>query len=535
LTVENPVGNVVVPLSGQGTLADVDVSPLANDFGDQPVSAGATAGQTFRITNTGSADLSVTAIALGGDAPTDYALDASGCGGGTTTVAAGADCTVSVRFAPQGAGVRNALLAVTTDVGTINATLRGRGTVPDVSIDPTAHDFGVQPAPEGPTGPFTFTVSNPGTADLTVTRIDLAGDEPGAFTVDPSRCGPGGATTLAAGGSCTVDVAFDPPDVGYYNAELQVTTRELGTIGATVEGRHGIAVAQLEPVGHDFGEHPVGSGPTAAVPFTLSNVGDDELEIRDVNLGGDGDHFDVDASDCTGRAEGQAGGLLEPGERCDLRVDFQPKAEGPQNSTVGVDSTGGSLFSTLSGTGAVTGGGGGGGGGGNEGGGGHQPPPVRRHEPPARRRGDTTPRDVRTGVFDGRYLYVLVTCPRRFRPSCRGVVYGYTVVKPRRAHGRRGHRHATSGRRTRAKVVRITSRGRVSVRAGRRQVVRLLVSPRYRRAVIRMTRSRKRLLRVRQIVSARHFKHGKRRTIQRRLRVVTATANRPPARGHRGG
>src|SRR5437588_141148 len=85
--------------------------------------------------------------------------------------------------------------------------LSGNGTGPGVVLTPTSLDFGNQPLTPTST-PMTVTLTNTGTAALTINSFAASGDF-AATSTGASAC-PTSPTTLAAGGNCTINVTFTP-------------------------------------------------------------------------------------------------------------------------------------------------------------------------------------------------------------------------------------------------------------------------------------------------------------------------------------
>src|SRR2546423_15205322 len=87
----------------------VQLSPASLNFGS--VTRQATpAPQRVTVTNTGTAVLTITRIAIGGANPGDFAIAARTCGG---TLAPAASCTADVTFRPTALGARSGTLAIT--------------------------------------------------------------------------------------------------------------------------------------------------------------------------------------------------------------------------------------------------------------------------------------------------------------------------------------------------------------------------------------------------------------------------------------
>ena len=199
-----------VSLSGTGVSApQAAVSPSGLTFAVTPVGS-ATAAQTVTVSNGGAGALAIASIKLGGTNPGDFATSTT-CG---SSLAAGGSCTVSVSFKPLTSGSRAATLTVTDNANNVagstqNVALSGTGEVaPEASVSPTSLSFpatatGVASAAK------TVTLSNPGTAPLNVTSIASGGTDASDFVVTNNCAG-----SVAAGGSCTISVVFQPTGNG---------------------------------------------------------------------------------------------------------------------------------------------------------------------------------------------------------------------------------------------------------------------------------------------------------------------------------
>jgi hypothetical protein len=71
----------------------------------------------------------------------------------------------------------------------------------------------------------TVTLKNTGNKTLTVTSITTAGTDATSFTVPSQTCG----ATLAAGASCTFDVAFAPTAAGKLSGTIEIKDNVLGS------------------------------------------------------------------------------------------------------------------------------------------------------------------------------------------------------------------------------------------------------------------------------------------------------------------
>jgi len=181
--------------------------------------------QQVTLTNTGPAALHITTIALIGANAGDFSQTNTCPIGGN--LGSGASCRVTLRFRPTGVGVRTATLAITTnDPGTpvANVTLTGTGIQAAVSLTPASHDFGAVTA-KTTSAPFPFTLTNFGTAPLTINNISIGGANGNRFN-QSNNCG----STLAVGTSCTINVTFTPQKAGSsYSATLQISDNAPGS------------------------------------------------------------------------------------------------------------------------------------------------------------------------------------------------------------------------------------------------------------------------------------------------------------------
>lgn len=114
-----------VTLSGTGETPAVKLSATSLTFATTKVGT-ATAAQVLTLTNSGTATLDITSIALGGTNATSFLISAKTCG---TTLAAGKACTVSIEFKPAATGSLTGDIAITDNAtgSPQKVTLSGKG------------------------------------------------------------------------------------------------------------------------------------------------------------------------------------------------------------------------------------------------------------------------------------------------------------------------------------------------------------------------------------------------------------------------
>jgi Alpha-1,3-glucanase catalytic domain D1/F5/8 type C domain/NedA-like, galactose-binding domain/Alpha-1,3-glucanase catalytic domain D2/Cep192 domain 4/HYDIN/CFA65/VesB-like, Ig-like domain len=201
--ITNPAFPPYLPDNG----SNISISPSALGFGS--VATGTTsAAQNVTVTNSGTAAAPVTTIATTGDFS-----QTNTCG---SSIAAGASCTISVRFAPTAAGTRTGNLTITASGITNTIPLSGTGVAPGpiLSANPTSLSF---PATIVGTAAATQTVSvtNSGTTAATVSGVSASGD----FS-QTNNCG----SSIAVGASCTVTVGFTPTASGNHTGTVTITS-----------------------------------------------------------------------------------------------------------------------------------------------------------------------------------------------------------------------------------------------------------------------------------------------------------------------
>jgi trimeric autotransporter adhesin len=281
----------------------------------------------------------------------DFARTGGTCG---TAVAAGTSCTVIVSFTPTAAGTRsgtlslahnNTLAPVTIALGG-TATSSAPAPAPVATISPSS--VALADTPVGATSAVqNVTVGNTGTAALTLSALSLSNSAD--FGIAGGTCAVG--TSVAAGSSCTVSLAFHPASggTGARSGALSVGHNAVGSPGSV--SMSGNATAAAAPVASitaslNFGSVNVGATSTAQTA-TLSNTGSAPLAIGTLSTGSG--EFVVGGGTCS------AGGALAAGSSCSVNVSFAPAAAGARSGalTITHNAAGGSSGSSLSGTGVA--------------------------------------------------------------------------------------------------------------------------------------------------------------------------------------
>ncbi|MBR7826113.1 choice-of-anchor D domain-containing protein [Actinospica sp. MGRD01-02] len=212
LTVTTDVGNFEFGLNGTGTQAGLGATPTSLAWGTRAVGSSETL--TVGVTNTGTSTETFSSV-TGPNAP----FTASGLPAVGSTLAPGATTTISATYAPTAvAASDSSSIVLTSDQGSLTIPLTGSAIAadPQVTISPTSLSFGNVVA--GKTATQTFTVSNTGNVNLTVTKA-APPTAPFAAT-NPIPEG----QQLAPGETYTVTMTFTPTAAQSYSGAYEVST-----------------------------------------------------------------------------------------------------------------------------------------------------------------------------------------------------------------------------------------------------------------------------------------------------------------------
>ena len=244
------------------------IAPASPDFGVQPVGA-TSVPQTVTVTNNNNVTVNFGSIAITGTNSGDFAKATDTC---TPSVAAGAQCSVSVTFTPSVAAAEAATLVFTDDDvnNPQNVSLSGTGSnSPGVGLAPTGLDFGNQLLATT-SAPMTVTLTNTGAAALTINSFAASGDF-AATSTGASAC-PTSPATLAAGANCTINVTFTPTASGARTGTLSLTDNAGGSPQIMTLSGNGTAAPDFGLTGPAATEN-VKAGNTLTFTVTMTPIG----------------------------------------------------------------------------------------------------------------------------------------------------------------------------------------------------------------------------------------------------------------------
>src|SRR5207245_847995 len=217
----------LVSLAGTGIVPAVTLAPTNLAFGTQRLSTTSPA-QTVTLTNSGTATLSITSIALAGLNPGDFAVAAAGispCRLAGGPVAASALCVFIVTFTPTATSGPAATVDNAADAAGSpqSVSLTGTGvTPPTATLSATSSAFSNQRV--GTTSAAqNLTLTNNGGTPLNLTSITIIGAQAADFAFAAGNTCPTGAGSVAPGASCTRSDGFPAGAKGGRAATANIT------------------------------------------------------------------------------------------------------------------------------------------------------------------------------------------------------------------------------------------------------------------------------------------------------------------------
>jgi hypothetical protein len=212
------------------------IAPTTKDFGG--VQIGGVVPASFAVTNPGTAAITLPTPTINGTDSAQFQVLQNGC---STSLAAGATCSITVVFKPTTGGNKTASLVV----GSLSASLIGSALVNSLVISPSPATF--PSTSVGSTASLTITLSNNASVAISLGSWSMSGST--EFTFGTATCG----SSLPALASCTQVMTFAPQSAGTKTATL------VSSAGASVT-LNGTAVSSTS--------YRINCGGSAVSPFT---------------------------------------------------------------------------------------------------------------------------------------------------------------------------------------------------------------------------------------------------------------------------
>jgi len=300
-----------VSLSGTGLAPLVSLSASSVTFGNQQVGTVSTA-QNVTLTNSGNSALAITSITAAGDF-----AQTNNCG---SSVAAGANCSIAITFAPSALGLRIGSVTITDNSSGSpqSISLQGTGVAPFVSLSATTLSFGNQIV--NTTSPQqTVTMTNSGTGALLNISFATTGD-----FAQSNNCG----TSLGAGLSCAILVTFTPTITGNENGSVSISDSAPGSPQQITLSGTGVPAVAVSPSSLSFALQLLNTI-SATQLVTLTNY-----QTVPVNIG------TITPSGPFSETDNCANTQLPAGGTCSINVAFIPNSIGSFSGTLVVSDNG---------------------------------------------------------------------------------------------------------------------------------------------------------------------------------------------------
>jgi hypothetical protein len=294
------VGTGRVP---SGTLAAVS-------FGGVAVGSNATLNAV--LSNTGLGALTITVPTAASVSGTDFSFVSTSC---ASSLAEGASCSISVRFAPSAAASRSGSISVATSVGTLSSSLAGIGNGSVATLTSAASQSVAAAWYGAAARSVTATYRNDGTTPLSLAAPVLAA---------PLSISSNGCSNVAVGVSCSMVISVAGNVAGLNQGQSFAPSGAINTPAATtVTWSTYTAVPRWSSTSLSFGSVTVGTSATQSL--TLTNDGNTAYNwasnsaVANAPAG-----YSLNTSACASVA---------PGGSCAVVVTFAPTAAGSQGGS----------------------------------------------------------------------------------------------------------------------------------------------------------------------------------------------------------
>jgi hypothetical protein len=314
VTSNAPGSPLTISLSGSGTAtqSQLTISPSSVAFNN--VNVGSNASQTVTLTNTGNATLNITAATITGSG---YTMTLT-----PTTVAAGANTTFTVQFAPASEGSLTGSISITSNAPGSPATiaLSGTGLQALGAANPTSVAFGSVVV--GSSNSSVITLKNNGNTTLSFSQVSVTGS---GFSISGLTT----SSTIAAGGTLNFNAVFSPTSASSSTGSITLTSNgSPAQISISLTGTGTTATRSLSasPSTLSFGNVQVGNNTSQTV--TITNTGNSNVTISGVTVTGSG-------YTATGITSGL---VLTANQAATLTVTFAPTGLGSATGSVSIAS-----------------------------------------------------------------------------------------------------------------------------------------------------------------------------------------------------
>ena len=336
---------IVLDGAGESVVRTIALSQPSLSFALTNV--GSSTSGSFTITNTGDAPVTFASFAINGANATDFAVSGNLCSG--SALASQASCNVTIGFAPSLAGLRSASLQIASNAGGSAQTVllegTGQSVVKTLAVTPTSIDLGISNI--GISATNSFTITNTGTANVTIGAATVSGKNAADFAVNVGQCSGSTPNVVPPGTYCVGSITFTPSGQGIRTATAFIPSDAgLQSVSLTGFGQKAIKSLTISLASYDFGATVVGASSVWYGGPYVTNTGNAPVTIQNITLTGkNAGDYALTGSSCAS--------ALPAGSSCFLTLTFTPSAPGVRSAILSFidDASGNPQTITLSGTG----------------------------------------------------------------------------------------------------------------------------------------------------------------------------------------
>ncbi|MGA8452090.1 MAG: choice-of-anchor D domain-containing protein [Candidatus Acidiferrales bacterium] len=274
LSNNGPNSPVTVALTGSGTATapQLTITPSSVNYGS--VAVGSSAPQTITLTNSGNATLTVTQATASG---TGFSMSGATM---PMNINAGSNASFTATFAPTSAGAASGSISVVSNAPGSPAAvaLSGTGVQGQLGANPASVSFGSVGV--GSTGTQTITLTNSGTASVTISQGTASGT---GFNISGLTT----PQTLGAGLSTSFTAQFAPTSAGSPTGSISIVSNAPGSpLTIALSGTATQPQLSATPSSAAFGN--VVTGTNNSQTINLTNGGSASVTISAVTVAGAG-------------------------------------------------------------------------------------------------------------------------------------------------------------------------------------------------------------------------------------------------------
>jgi len=323
--------SAVVSLTGTGSstaVGQLSPNPASVNFGN--ISTGSNASQQITLTNTGNAAATVSSITVSG---TGFSLTGVST---PATVAPSQTLSFTAKFAPTAVGNATGTVTVTSNAGgsPLTISLSGAGVQAGLSITPSSYDF--SSVVDGQTKTQAFTLTNNGTATLTISSVTAGGT---GYSVSGLTT----PATVAPGQSTSVTAQFSPTTAGSLSGAISIASNAPGSPATVSLTGTGVAASvTMTPTPSNIAFGNVQAGSSGSQTLSIKNTGNSSITISQVTVSAK----DVSVSGITTPV------TLTPSQTTSMNVTFSPTTgESVSGNVTVLNTQGASAVIPVTGTG----------------------------------------------------------------------------------------------------------------------------------------------------------------------------------------